>query len=160
MCKRTSFIKFCTCEVIADTNAVSWKLNRYIGTKGNHIMGTVMRTKSDLGNGITVVSVLNTLNSEKNAFDFEYSPSEKDCLTVVVDKNDYTSGYFKLNFKNGKWLAGDSHPFGSILKLLGKGKIQVEEHLADVQEIDDDTIESRNKFSRLFNWLRSKPYNH
>ena len=60
-------------------------------------MGTIIMPVGDLGQGVTMSSVLAFLNSNINPFDFEYNPLENDSLDIRTGNEE---GYFKVIYEN------------------------------------------------------------
>jgi hypothetical protein len=108
-----------------------WSLDRYIGSEASKIRIALKSMDLDLGNGITIDSMLEQMNS-RNCFDFDYKPIEKDRLRISNCADNYNEHkYFGLLFRDGKWVKGDyytnklQHKGMTIIsKKIGEGKIK------------------------------------
>ena len=124
MCKPSNNFKFCTCsstDNLSETEYV-WELTRYISNYDSWIMGTIIMPVEDLGQGVTLFSVLASLNSNINPFDFEYNPLEKDSLDI----SNGNMGYFKVIYEKGVWQEGENDGFSTKVKTINKGVLKLE----------------------------------
>ena len=99
MCKQSNNFKFCTCsntDNLSETSYV-WELTRFIRNYDSLSMGTIIMPVGDLGQGVTMSSVLAFLNSNINPFDFEYNPLENDSLDIRTG-NDCSKYVVSLQF--------------------------------------------------------------
>ncbi len=79
-----------------------WKLERFVNNKESENQFDVFpSTATGMGIQHHKVEILYELNGQ-NIFDFEYTPLEKDYLSINNNKND--GDYLNLIFLNGKWV--------------------------------------------------------
>jgi HEAT repeat protein len=131
MCQENNRFIFCSC-VDEDENPekdelvdyYTWYLTKYLGSKESSIRGKIMIPKKDLGNGITLKNTLDQLNSDTNCFDFDYVPSERDCLGIQIPHPIERHRYFKVIFIDNKWQQGSNYVFTSITEKIASGKIK------------------------------------
>ncbi|MDJ1496070.1 hypothetical protein QNI19_24250 [Cytophagaceae bacterium DM2B3-1] len=127
MCKNTSQLKFCTCidtpEGTPDPkDTYVWVLSRLVGLKKEHLIGRVMGPTQDLGNGITAETIAQLLN-DGNCFDFDYTPSKDDTLSISIRSGSYQ--YFTLIFRGQQWEEGNNPSFISIKEQIAKGTLEI-----------------------------------
>lgn len=125
MCKQSNNFKFCTCsntDNLSETSYV-WELTRFIRNYDSLSMGTIIMPVGDLGQGVTMSSVLAFLNSNINPFDFEYNPLENDSLDIRTGNEE---GYFKVIYEKGVWQEGGNDPFSTKIKIINKGVLKLE----------------------------------
>ena len=85
----------------------TWILSKYLGKEEEHdlsIEGMLDMPSSILGGTLTDAFVLDEIN-ERNCFDFDYSPTEKDRLLIEYERNKYWTEFFSFIFINGKWMS-------------------------------------------------------
>jgi len=100
----------------------SWYLTRFAGINNDGPVGSIVGPSADLGEGLTVQSVLEVLNSG-NAFDFGYTPAENDSLRISRSvKNSYYQ-YMSFLYKNGQWSVGMNPPFKTMSEDVAKGNV-------------------------------------
>lgn len=75
-----------------------------------------MMPVNDFQNGISAENISSKLN-EGNIFDFDYTPQERDTLSIRFNAENRTEyKYLSLIFKDGIWQQGQNHIFTSIEK--------------------------------------------
>lgn len=151
MCQANNRIIFCSCvdkneDPSTDELTVyyTWDLVRYLGSRESKVRGKIMMPKKDLGNGITLDAIRDQLNSDVTTFDFDYEPSERDCLRLEISHPIERFRYFKLIFIDGQWTSGANDVFTSITEEIGRGNIKrnINSSLKDQWvTITKDTIE-------------------
>ena len=132
MCDQGDLFIFCSCTGInrppENTRAMpaeyAWELTRYLGQDNSGRMGKIVIPKKDLGHGITVEVILHQLNTSDTTFDFEYHPSERDCLNISIPHPTERIRYFRVIYKNGKWEEGGNNIFNSKTEVISTGKIR------------------------------------
>lgn len=127
MCNVTEGFRFCTClEGKGGTGSempdYQWHLTRYIGTDENGPMGSIIGPSRDLGEGLTLPAVLGILNGG-HAFDFAYSPAEKDSLRINKSANGSYHGYMSLLYVDGQWKEGMNDVFKTETENIASGKV-------------------------------------
>lgn len=122
MCNSDQGFKFCTCEDIS-TAEYTWWLMRYLGNDENGPMGSIVAPAHDLGAGLTSERILAVLNEGK-AFDFDYSPMEKDSIRFERAAKD---GYWYMSFvfEGRKWVEGMNPWFSSINEEIARGRVDL-----------------------------------
>lgn len=124
MCEVHDGFRFCTCTVAATDAKLpeyQWYLTRFIAIEDIGIMGSIVAPSRDLGKGLTLQNVLDVLNSGKG-FDFEYSPSEQDCLRISRSaKNEYA--YMSFLYQDGQWIEGMHPTFTTKSEVISSGGI-------------------------------------
>lgn len=131
MCQEKKIFIFCTCQEEKQNNPknvelldnYSWALTKFLGLKETSIRGKIVMPKNDLGNGLTIENILNQLNNNIDSFDFEYSPTERDCLDINVSRPTERVSYFKISYRNGSWIEGGNPAFRTIYEKIADGKI-------------------------------------
>ncbi|WP_298519517.1 hypothetical protein [uncultured Kordia sp.] len=131
MCQANNRYIFCSCvdkneDPATDELTVyyTWYLVRYLGSRESNIRGKIMMPKKDLGNGITLDVICKQLNSDVTTFDFDYEPSERDCLQLEIAHPTERFRYFKLIFMDGQWTEGANNVFTSITEKIASGTIK------------------------------------
>ncbi|MBC8756690.1 hypothetical protein H2O64_18600 [Kordia sp. YSTF-M3] len=131
ICIENNRLIFCSCvdeeenpEKDKLVDYYTWYLTKYLGSRESSIRGKIMMPKKDLGNGINLKNILHQLNSEINCFDFEYAPSEGDCLQVEIPHAIERFRYFKVLFINNKWKQGSNPVFASVTEEIASGRIK------------------------------------
>ncbi|MFL9833093.1 hypothetical protein [Chryseobacterium terrae] len=100
-----------------------WHLWRFKGINTEcEMLGHYLFPNDDIGNGLNAEWIALNLNVE-NCFDFNYSPTEGDCLYIT--QNVEMSPYISFIFKNGEWIADHYDPFSDITELVSSGKITI-----------------------------------
>jgi hypothetical protein len=99
-----------------------WHLTRYIGTDENGPMGSIVAPSRDLGEGLTLRTVLGILNGG-HAFDFAYSPVEKDSLRISRSANGSYYEYMSLLYEGGQWREGMNNVFTTMTEEVAKGQV-------------------------------------
>ncbi|WP_422107780.1 hypothetical protein [Winogradskyella sp.] len=101
-----------------------WSLEKYSGQsrKLTKRIKTIL-PQENLGNGITIGNVLVQLNSNTENFDFEYKPSEMDCLKIYTYHSSERIQYFKVKYINNKWIKG-GNVITAIMERIARGKIK------------------------------------
>ena len=127
MCNVTEEFRFCTClEGKGGTGSempdYKWYLTRFIEIDENGPMGSIVAPSRDMGEGLTLQTVLGILNGD-HAFDFAYSPAEDDCLRITRSAKDSYYQYMSLLYKNGQWEEGMNPPFTAKLEEIAKGDV-------------------------------------
>jgi hypothetical protein len=124
MCQNGSAIKFCTCDIGEQKEAgvFYWTLYRYVGERTDRILGKIMPASQDLGQGITVHSVLQRLD-EGDSFDFDYTPSQRDEMYISMKRETGEHKYFRVIFGDGRWQEECNPVFSSIKKTIAGGTI-------------------------------------
>ena len=129
MCNVKEDFKFCTCqhkdtapgEPGSKLPEYIWRLNRFIGSEDNGIMGSITAPSADMGEGLTIETVIRVLQSG-NGFDFPYSPAENDCLAISRSvKSSYA--YMSFLYKDGKWEEGMNPPFTTKSEEIANGEV-------------------------------------
>lgn len=130
MCLNNDTFKFCTCidsetkkEESVFLKGYTWTLTRLVGLKKSLIRGKIVLPEKDLGSGLTVENMLRQLENDQ-VFDFDYSPSENDCLEISAPMAEHKIRYFKLLYKDGGWTEGSNPAFISITSQVAEGKIR------------------------------------
>ena len=120
MCDFEKGFKLCTCDLaeLDEDLKYTWRLQRPYSTRDDGLVGTWNMSTDDIGNGLNEEFVLKNLN-QRNCFDFEYSPIERDNLTME-SKSDYLS----FVFTNGSWIIDSFNPFNIVVKQIHSGKIE------------------------------------
>ncbi|MEY8847218.1 hypothetical protein AB9K26_00225 [Psychroserpens sp. XS_ASV72] len=140
MCKFKDGIKFCTCDLdefsssrdkkssnksnkekSKDVTEYVWTLFKFEGDKKQKEMGRYMFPEDDIGNGLNAEWIVLNLNCE-DCFDFDYSPSEGDNLTI--SKNHVLSPYLSFVFSKDEWKIEHYDPFLYETSVLNHGKIK------------------------------------
>ncbi len=139
MCDFTKGLKFCTCdpakgEIVHNKKSrrnkdaagslpkeYVWRLDRYITTVDNGMIGSMIMPRENLGDGLTEEWVLMHLNLE-NCFDFDYLPEEGDILTINLSGDGYS--YMSFIFKQEKWVADIYIDFGTVLEEHNRGVVK------------------------------------
>ncbi len=122
MCDFKKGFKLCTCELDEDSieefNYI-WRLER---TTSNElgIEGMYLPPTNDIGNGLNEEFVLKNL-TQRNCFDFEYSPIEGDNLEM---RSKINSSYLSFVFTNGSWIIDHPNPFDYEVEEIHSGKIE------------------------------------
>ena len=128
MCDFTKGFKLCTCHIAdiqVDTGVFYiWQLYTQADfLEQNKVIGKFLPSQKDLGAGLTLERVLQNLNAQ-NCFDFEYNPTEGDCLRIrqvihVKEKDLITLRllpmYMTFIYTNGEW-ARNIRTKGEIIK--------------------------------------------
>ncbi|MFC4698545.1 hypothetical protein ACFO4O_00020 [Glaciecola siphonariae] len=120
MCQSKSKIKLCTCGEVDRANP-HWILSTK--TKQQEDMLVVgsfeMPSKQQCAGYEEIASALNRVDG---AFDFEYSPTGEDSLTIYIDSHSYTFGYDQTQncWVSDYWGMGS----GSDLKERKKGDVK------------------------------------
>jgi len=97
----------------------------------------------DFQNGISVENIRSKLN-EGNIFDFEYTPQERDTLSIRFNAEHRAEyKYLSLIFRDGIWRKGSNPFFTSIQKNIAKGEVKV-------------IYREENKFLKHCEYLESK----
>jgi hypothetical protein len=125
MCQTITDFTLCSCADKKTTNPSEyfWYILRYIQTNDTHEMGRVISPKESLDHGLNQEMVLIKLN-QKNCFDFEYEPQEKDCLHLAQGKK-YSGDYMAFTYRNGEWVNGKEYdPFSDEMKEVKAGKLK------------------------------------
>lgn len=130
MCTPKQQFLFCTCK---DKNKpsttgdllpyYSWTLRRALTEKKRLIMGKIILPKEDLGEGITLATILAQLNTQSHNFDFSYEPQERDSLRISFDNKKGASNYFRIAYQQGQWIEGSAPSFGSSSEELATGHL-------------------------------------
>lgn len=122
MCNTHQGIKFCTCDDISQAE-YTWRLTRYLGKDSNGPVGSIVAPADDLGQGLTSDRLLALLNGG-NAFDFDYSPMEKDSVRFVRNAK---QGHWYMSFlyQGGKWIEGMNPVFTSVNKEIARGTVDI-----------------------------------
>lgn len=141
MCAPRNSYLFCSCTGInrrpKNTRGVpnyTWTLTRYLGENNRGLMGKILPPISDLDNGITADAILEQLNTIITSFDFEYIPSERDCLHISIPHPTERLRYFNLIYLEGMWKEGSNNIFTSSTKVIAEGKIRKHHITPDKQE--------------------------
>lgn len=89
-----------------------WHLWKFKGIDTDSAMlGHFLLPDDDIGNGLDAEWIALNLNVT-NCFDFDYSPTEGDCLYIT--QNVEMSSYISFIFKSGEWIKGHYDPFSDI----------------------------------------------
>lgn len=141
MCTSGDSFLFCSCEDknrrLKNTRALpnyTWTLTKYLGQNNSGLMGKIVIPKKDLENGITVDAILEQLNTITTSFDFEYIPSERDCLDISIPHPAERLRYFRVIYLEGIWKEGGNNIFNSDIEVIAKGKIRKHHVTSDTQE--------------------------
>jgi hypothetical protein len=110
MCKVSEKFKLCTC---ANGSMIDlqhyWVLHRYSAIKKDFIMG--MPILPSMVDPVLLFenteAILDRLN-EGDAFDFEITFQDKDCLEIVLNHDEMN---FTFTYKKGKWTKDDQDFF-------------------------------------------------
>ncbi|WP_299677930.1 hypothetical protein [uncultured Dokdonia sp.] len=132
MCTPGNTYLFCSCTGInrrpKNTREMpvdyTWKLTKYLGQRERFLMGKILPPVTDLDNGITVEAILHQLNTSMTTFDFEYIPSERDCLNISIPHPTERIRYFSLIYQDGVWRKGQNDAFNAKNEIIAKGKIR------------------------------------
>lgn len=131
MCTSGNSYLFCSCSGVnrrpKNTRGVpnyTWVLTRYLGENNRRLMGKILPPIRDLDNGITVDVILEQLNTNSESFDFDYIPSERDCLNISIPYPTERLRYFSIIYLEGKWREGQNDVFNSKTKVIAEGKIR------------------------------------
>ncbi|HWK03530.1 MAG TPA: hypothetical protein VNS58_07855 [Puia sp.] len=127
MCNVTEGFRFCTCvEGKGGTGSempdYQWHLTRFIGTDENGPMGSIVAPSRDMGEGLTLQTVLEILNGG-HAFDFAYSPAEKDSLRISRSAEGSYYEYMSLLYEEGQWREGMNPPFTTEMEEIASGQV-------------------------------------
>ncbi|MCP4437494.1 MAG: hypothetical protein GY810_00835 [Aureispira sp.] len=98
---------------------LTWTLYRYMGASTSTLDGMTEMPSFSLANQLSVEFVLTQLNLS-NCFDFDYTPSEGDCLKI----RHIGSGFLSFIFKNRTWTIGSYDPFRDSTERVQAGKVQ------------------------------------
>lgn len=131
MCTSGDSYLFCSCTGVnrrpENTRSIpnyTWELTRYLGENNRGLMGKILPPIRDLDNGITVEAILEQLNTSTTSFDFEYIPSERDCLNISIPHPTERLRYFRIIYLNGNWEEGGNNIFTSKTEMIAEGKIR------------------------------------
>lgn len=122
MCNSNQGFKFCTCEDISGAE-YTWRLTRYLGHNEHGPVGSIVAPARDLGQGLTSERLLALLNEGK-AFDFDYSPAERDSIRFHRAVKD-GHWYMSFLYQDGRWTEGMNPVFTSINEEIAKGTVDL-----------------------------------
>ena len=146
MCTPNTELRFCTCiegDIPEIKNIYVWTLYRYYGSRESLRRGKAIMPVKDFQNGISVENIRSKLN-EGNIFDFEYTPQERDTLSIRFNAEHRAEyKYLSLIFRDGIWRKGSNPFFTSIQKNIAKGEVKV-------------IYREENKFLKHCEYLESK----
>lgn len=140
MCKTGSHIVFCSREphkkpIIHYKNAKRWRkknppsadytwtLSKYVGTLQSMMEGLMFEPSNKLGKDLDVNWVLQEINN-RNCFDFEYTPTEGDCLHIRTHKS---CNFLSYIFQEGKWEIGMHNTFYTETEDIHEGEVKIVE---------------------------------
>ena len=149
MCKQGFDLHFCTCmngkNIVHNKKSrrnkkklegedfiyhnLKWRLNRYKGQNDSGMIGMMIMPKYRFTTALTADYVLGQLNS-KNRFDFEYTPTEGDNLSISIDyssnkKKKHLFSYMSFIFKSGEWVEDYYNAFSDETEEFQKGKVKI-----------------------------------
>jgi hypothetical protein len=126
MCDSSKGFKLCTCiggsQQDDKDNKYKWRLLRYEGPSMKVIMGKFHFPVSDLGNGLTSQVVVKGLNA-RNAFDFDYSPSDGDCVLIRLVPEESRPRYMAFIYRGGEWVEDFYDPLTNELSFIKDGDV-------------------------------------
>ncbi len=132
MCQKKDTFIFCTCQDPIENSSNSNILNHYTWTltrllsQNRLVKGKIVAPKNDLGEGLKIETIIEQLNNNQSNFDFDYSPSENDCLKIVANIPDERWKYFRVSYQNGRWQKGSFFPPSMNTENIAEGKIKKE----------------------------------
>ena len=160
MCQPNFNIQFCTCsatekkepeKIIHNKNSrrfkkkfdrdeyiqkkFTWHLSKYVETGYFGMDGMMLMPDEKLTNELTAEFLLDELNSNLNLFDFDYLPSEGDCLTVRPEyvypemkgrNRPSMMQYLSFIFRNDKWIQDIYNAFYDITEEIAQGIVKID----------------------------------
>lgn len=129
MCDFDNGFILCTCvhlsrkEKKSILNEYEWMLFSFIEEITPIEMGRYIIPRNNIGNGLTVESVLLNLNT-KNCFDFKYTPKEGDNLQIRLKKKREMISYLSFIYTNKEWIENHYDAFSTITEQVFKGKLK------------------------------------
>jgi len=137
MCQSTNELKLCSCnqdeidrlkkEVFnykstSDKKHYLWSLRSYVGFIFDFLDGLIIFPSEKLDDVITSDFILSQINS-KNCFDFEYNPSEGDCL--IIHNLNFSEGYLEFIYKGAQWEKDYYNPLTHQVKQIKEGRVEL-----------------------------------
>lgn len=125
MCTSNHQFIFCTCteQKTVPLPHYTWTLTEFIQKNPRDIRGKILAPTKKLGEGINLEIILAQLNGQDSSFDFDYQPKEGHCLALSFNHPKKPYQYFKISYRDGKWVEGGHPYFKPIIQEVAQGKI-------------------------------------
>ena len=139
MCKPGERLILCTCEEqgVDDIKSsvgewrFTWKLERFSHTIPAQLDGVLVAPEKQLTDSFSAEDVVFELN-DRNCFDFEYTPMEKDLLIIFRHSPDgQRKGFLAFNFQYGRWAQVAYKRIEDIYKTISSGKADLSNEEGD-----------------------------